>query len=133
LEQDMGDVKAILGQMLPLIVRIDATMPHLATKAELHAAFGTLDGKVGTLDGKIGHLRSEMHSELGKLRADGHTFPIAIASGHSPDLTREALNSVSRLAFIEKPFDVSRLAAAVQRLLRPATAADPGRPVPGAA
>jgi PAS domain S-box-containing protein len=68
-----------------------------------------------------------------RLRADGHTFPIAIASGHSPDLTREALNSVSRLAFIEKPFDVSRLAAAVQRLLRPATAADPGRPVPGAA
>lgn len=70
LEQDMGDVRSILGQMLPLIVRIDATMPHLATKAELHAAFGTLDGKIGTLDGKIGDLRSEMHSELGKLRAE---------------------------------------------------------------
>jgi hypothetical protein len=63
LEHEMGDVKAILGQMLPLIVRIDATMPHLATKAELHAAFGTLDGK-------ISDLRSEMHSELGTLRAE---------------------------------------------------------------
>lgn len=95
LEQDMGDVKSILGQMVPLIVRIDATLtatlPHLATKAELQSAFGTLDGKIGavvgsigtldgkigsldgkigSLDGKIGDLRSEMHGELGKLRAE---------------------------------------------------------------
>lgn len=56
LEREMGDVKAILGQMLPLIVRIDATLPHLATKAEMQAAFGALDGK-------IGDLRIEMHSE----------------------------------------------------------------------
>ena len=35
LEQDMREVKAILAQMLPMIVRIDATIPHLATKAEL--------------------------------------------------------------------------------------------------
>jgi hypothetical protein len=69
LEQDIGDVKTILGQMLPLIVRIDATMPHLATKAELHAAFGMLYGKMGALHGKIGDLRREVHSELGKLRA----------------------------------------------------------------
>jgi hypothetical protein len=81
--------------MVPLIVRIDATLtatlPHLATKAELQSAFGTLDGKIGavvgnigtldgkigsldgkigSLDGKIGDLRSEMHGELGKLRAE---------------------------------------------------------------
>jgi hypothetical protein len=69
----MGDVKAILAQMLPLIVRIDATLPHLATKAELGALegkIGGLDGKIGGLEGKIGDLRSEMHSELGKLRAE---------------------------------------------------------------
>jgi hypothetical protein len=74
LEQDMGDVKSILGQMLPMIVRIDATLtatlPHLATKAELQSAFGILDGKIGTLDGKITDLRSEMHSELGQLRVE---------------------------------------------------------------
>lgn len=68
LEQDMGDVKSILGQMLPMIVRIDATLtatlPHLATKAELQNAFGTLDAKISTLDGKITDLRSEMHDEL---------------------------------------------------------------------
>jgi hypothetical protein len=35
LEQDMQEVKAVLGRIEPLIIRIDATMPHLATKAEL--------------------------------------------------------------------------------------------------
>ena len=78
LEQDMGDVKSVLGQIVPLLARIDATMtsalPHLVTKADLQSAFGILDGKIsdldGTLNGKIGDLRSEMHSELGKLRAD---------------------------------------------------------------
>ena len=35
LEEDMREVKVILAQMLPMIIRIDATVPHLATKAEL--------------------------------------------------------------------------------------------------
>ena len=39
LEDEMRDVKSTLGQMLPILVRIDstltATLPHLATKAEL--------------------------------------------------------------------------------------------------
>jgi hypothetical protein len=35
LEEDMREVRAMLGQMLPILVRIDATLPHLATKAEL--------------------------------------------------------------------------------------------------
>jgi len=39
LEEDMRDVKATLARLEPMIVRIDAaltaTLPHLATKAEL--------------------------------------------------------------------------------------------------
>jgi len=35
LEQDMHEVKAVLTRIEPLIIRIDATMPHLATKAAL--------------------------------------------------------------------------------------------------
>ena len=35
LEDDMREVKAVLTRIEPLIIRIDATMPHLATKAEL--------------------------------------------------------------------------------------------------
>jgi hypothetical protein len=35
LEEDVREIKGTLAQMLPMLVRIDATMPHLATKAEL--------------------------------------------------------------------------------------------------
>ena len=31
----MREVKAVLARIEPMIIRIDATMPHLATKAEL--------------------------------------------------------------------------------------------------
>ena len=34
LEQDVGDIKATLGRLEPMIVRIDAQLPYLATKAE---------------------------------------------------------------------------------------------------
>lgn len=37
LEADMREVKGALGRLEPLIVRIDAQMPHLATKAEVAA------------------------------------------------------------------------------------------------
>jgi hypothetical protein len=39
LEQDVGEIKTTLGRLEPLIIRIDerlnSTLPHLATKAEL--------------------------------------------------------------------------------------------------
>jgi hypothetical protein len=39
LEEDMRDVKAILGRLEPMLIRVDekltATLPTLATKAEL--------------------------------------------------------------------------------------------------
>lgn len=35
LEKDVGEIKAALGRLEPMIIRIDATMPFLATKADL--------------------------------------------------------------------------------------------------
>lgn len=35
LEKDVGEIKATLGRLEPMIIRIDATLPYLATKAEL--------------------------------------------------------------------------------------------------
>lgn len=39
LEDDVRDMKSVLGQVVPMLVRIqttlDSTLPHLATKAEL--------------------------------------------------------------------------------------------------
>lgn len=52
-----------------------------------------------------------------RLRAEGHTFPIAIASGHSPDLTEEALAKIKPYIRLEKPFDIHSLSEAVHRLL----------------
>jgi hypothetical protein len=49
----MSEVKAILAQVLPLIVRIDATLTatlsHLATKAELAEARSELAGDIGAI------------------------------------------------------------------------------------
>ena len=41
-EEDMREVKVILARTEPMIIRIDATMPHLATKAELADLGGNL-------------------------------------------------------------------------------------------
>jgi septal ring factor EnvC (AmiA/AmiB activator) len=64
LEQDMGDVKSILGQMLPMLVRIDATLtttlPHLATKAELQSAISGVESKIGGVESKIGGVESKI-------------------------------------------------------------------------
>jgi hypothetical protein len=42
LEQDMSEVKATLGRMEPLLIRMDERMNHLATRAELFASVGDL-------------------------------------------------------------------------------------------
>jgi hypothetical protein len=42
LERDVADIRATLGRLEPLIVRIDATVPALATKAELERTRGDL-------------------------------------------------------------------------------------------
>ena len=42
LEEDMSEVKATLRRLEPMIVRIDAIVPHLATKAELEALRGEM-------------------------------------------------------------------------------------------
>ncbi len=61
LEEDMRDVKATLGRLEPMIVRMDATiaavLPTLATKAEL----ADLRGEVKA---EISELRGEMRSGL---------------------------------------------------------------------
>jgi hypothetical protein len=35
LEEDVHEIRAVLGRLEPVIIRIDAVLPHLATKAEL--------------------------------------------------------------------------------------------------
>jgi hypothetical protein len=35
LDEDIRGIKATLARLEPIVIRIDATLPHLATKAEL--------------------------------------------------------------------------------------------------
>ncbi len=57
LEEDMQGVKAVLGRLEPMIVRIDATLaatlPHLATKAEIADLRGEMNEKFAAMDQKF--------------------------------------------------------------------------------
>ena len=53
LEEDMRDVRATLARLEPLIVRIDATLPHLATKAELGELKAELRADLADKPGKL--------------------------------------------------------------------------------
>ncbi|HEY2619460.1 MAG TPA: hypothetical protein VGI78_19120 [Acetobacteraceae bacterium] len=56
LEADVRDMRVTLGRLEPLIIRIDerlnATLPHLATKAELATAVTSLTTALGDKPGK---------------------------------------------------------------------------------
>jgi CheY-like chemotaxis protein len=51
------------------------------------------------------------------LRAEGYTFPIAMVSGYSPELTPEALRGIGPATLLAKPFDLTRLAVVLRTLL----------------
>lgn len=83
LEQDMGDVKSILAQMLPMIVRIDATMPHLATKAELATGLAAVDAKIGSMAGEIARVAGHVAQVEGKVdEFRGMAGDVARVAGH---------------------------------------------------
>ena len=64
LEGDMQDVKSVLSRLEPVIIRIDATLtatlPHLATRAEVHS-------EVSGLRSEISELRIDMTRKLADL------------------------------------------------------------------
>jgi len=75
LEANFQDIKAVLGRLEPLIIRIDerlnSTLPHLATKAELETkpGKGFLAGAVAVLLAALG-IHEPMH-HLVVLRGNG--------------------------------------------------------------
>jgi hypothetical protein len=52
LERDVGEIKTLLARLEPMIIRIDATLPHLATKAELTGEVGKLSIALADKPGK---------------------------------------------------------------------------------
>jgi phosphoglycerate-specific signal transduction histidine kinase len=74
LEDDMQEVKSVLSRLEPMIVRIDATLtatlPNLATKAELADLRADVTREISGLRNDNISLRAEMTTEIGSLRAD---------------------------------------------------------------
>jgi hypothetical protein len=53
LEEDMHEIRAVLGRLEPMINRIDAQLPHLATKAELTTGLAELRAELADKPGKV--------------------------------------------------------------------------------
>ena len=74
LEDDMGEIKATLRRLEPMIVRLDATVPHLATKADLAGVRTELKEEISSLrtelKGEIAGIRTELKGEITSVRMD---------------------------------------------------------------
>jgi hypothetical protein len=97
LESEMREMKSVLGQIVPMLARIDATLsgtlPHLATKAELSELLARIDT---TLSGTLPHLATK--AELSELLARIDTL-----SGALPHLATKAELSELRADLADKP------------------------------
>jgi len=74
LEGDMREVKGTLGQMVPVLTRIDATLtstlPHLATKAELADLRSELTSALAATRPETASAISEMRLEAANSRSE---------------------------------------------------------------
>jgi hypothetical protein len=94
LEEDMREVKSVLSRLEPVIMRMDtfimATMPHLATKADLAESRAELKGDISAL-------RTEMKSDISALRTEMKSDISALR-----DETKSDIGAI-RLELAEKP------------------------------
>ncbi len=88
LENDMGEVRAILSRMEPMIVRIDAQMPFLATKEELASLRGESKEELASLRGEF---KEELASFRGEFRTDIATLQGGIMTELAHKPTRAAM------------------------------------------
>lgn len=70
----MRDVKTIPGRLEPLIVRMDAVLPHLATKADVADLRGELSAEIartrGDLSSEIARTRGDLSAEIADTRGN---------------------------------------------------------------
>ena len=91
----MGEVRAILRRIEPMIVRIDAQIPYLATKAEVESVRHDLSGEIASvrqdLSGEIASVRHELSGNIATLRTEAVAFrgEILTELAHKP--TRGAM------------------------------------------
>ena len=68
LEEEMGEVRAFMARIEPMIVRIDAQMPFLSTlRGQVSTDIATLRGEVST---EISTLRGQVSTDISTLRGE---------------------------------------------------------------
>ena len=100
LEDDMGEIKATLRRLEPMIMRIDATLPHLATKADLMgvrtelkeetaALRLELKTEISSVRTELASVRTELKTEIGSVRTELKTEigEVKIALADKPSRT----------------------------------------------
>ena len=93
LEEDVGEIKAILRRLEPMIVRTDARLLEMVTKADLMAVRSELKGDIAELrvelKGDIAELRTELKSEIAVVRieAKDQISDVKIALADKPTRT----------------------------------------------
>ncbi len=84
LEDDMGEIKTTLRRLEPMIVRLDAVVPHLATKADLTS--------------EISAVRTDLTREIAAVRTDLTREIIAVRT----DLTSEIAAVRTEIGMVRK-------------------------------
>ena len=66
-EEDLSSITATLDGLAPVIHRIDAQIPHLATKAELERVRSELKDDIGAVHTELKRLRAELETKPDKV------------------------------------------------------------------
>jgi hypothetical protein len=74
LEEDVGEIKAALRRIEPMMVQMLAVIPHLATKADLKADIGSVRDEMHSLrtdlKDDMNSLRTELKDDMNSLRTE---------------------------------------------------------------
>jgi chromosome segregation ATPase len=101
LEEDVGEIKAALRRIEPMMVQMLAVIPHLATKADLKADIGSVRDEMHSLRAELkndmnslrAELKDDMHSLRSELKDDMNSLRIE---------SKDEINDV-KVALADKP------------------------------
>ena len=100
LEEDVGEIEAILRYLQPMIVRMDARMPEMATKADLMAVRTELKEDVAGVRLEVAGLRTDLMSVMAVVRmeAKADIVDVKIALADKPSRTYMWGNMIATVA-----------------------------------
>jgi chromosome segregation ATPase len=112
LEEDVGEIKAALRRIEPMMVQMLAVIPHLATKADLKADIGSVRDEMHSLrtdlKDDMNSLRTELKDDMNSLRMELKDDMNSLRADMKADMNslrielKDEINDV-RVALADKP------------------------------